>query len=150
MSKRQTNNREALRINGFSTSIKLINNSNNEEVSTNGLIDTGAKVSLIDYQAIKDLKISPSQIIGKREITTASDKKVAFICHLDILFDNEMTKEFLFENIEASFFPSSELLSLGHAGAIIGRDILQYFDFNWNGPKGLVDINNIENIKVLS
>ena len=149
---KQKLNRIALKNKGFLISLELSNNSNQRNVSTSGLIDTGATVTLIDFQIVKDLEISQRQIIETKGIDTASEeKKKAFGCHLNVFFHKEsfIESRVIFKNIKVYFFPNSKLLSYGHAGVIIGRDILQYIDFTWKGTTGSVTIDSISPIENL-
>ena len=134
--------RQILKKTGFLTSLQISNHiffDEKNSISTNGLIDTGASVTLVDFQVVRDLN---PKIIGDTKITTPSGSKEALICPLKITF-LDIKNELNYINTKASFFPNSELLSLGLCGVIIGRDVLQYFKFNWNGPEGKVNIDQI-------
>ena len=129
-----------LKIYGYTIPIKVshvLREKSSEVIEAYGLLDTGASSSCVDFQIVKDLRLKP---IRKQEnVTTPFSNKneTVFKCPLKFTFQE------IDINISAFYKPEHNLKLVG-CKVLIGRDILQYFNFNWNGPEGQAKIESIK------
>ena len=130
-----------LKKKGFIFPLKLshiIKEETSKVIDTYGLLDTGASISLVDFEIIKELRLE--RLAGRpHEVITPGGCKRVLSCPLKITFPC-LDKTI---NSLISFIPNESLI-LGKSHFIIGRDILQYFAFYWNGLEGKANIDKIE------
>ena len=108
---------------------------------TCGLLDTGASITVVSFSIIEYLKLESN-------INKEHSFNVPFInnikganCPLKFTFMHN--NQPIDINISALCFPKKDL-TLGECEVLIGRDILKYFDFNWEGTADRVTINCIQ------
>jgi predicted aspartyl protease len=114
----------ALRDNGASCEVDIC--ANGIKVGTTGLVDTGAHTSAISLDAAKILQ--PKTL---RDVVVAG---MGTSCRTQMV-----AVDFIIEGHRFSLEVSVATQLKSH-GAIIGRDVLQFCELRYNGPRGVVDL----------
>ena len=138
--------KEDLRQTGYNIPVKVshvLRAQHSKIKETCGLLDTGASITVVSFTIIEYLNLQ-SNINKKTDFHTPflSNRKGAQ-CPLKFTFIDHNNK--LIDINTNALCVFGEDLDIGKSEALIGRDVLKYFDFNWNGPGGLVTINFIQN-----
>ena len=128
---------EILKNKGYVLPIKIshiLREGHSKVRETHGLLDTGASITVVNFTIIEYLNLQSNiNDDEKLFITPYHHSQKGITCPLKLTFIDQ-NKQLRDINISV-LSVSKKDLDLGKSEVLIGRDILQYFDFNWNGPR---------------
>jgi predicted aspartyl protease len=92
------------------------------------LIDTGASITAVDERVLRTLGLSPT---GVTQVATPGGEVQQAVYACDIAFPGTPIPTLPFNSVIGS-----QLEGLGYS-ALIGRDVLRFFQLVYNGAEGL-------------